>query len=134
MTLIVGLAVAALAVGCGSTEAVHDAAATYTPAALAQELVFQYKSLDAAKRNVAKPAPRRNLGKSASKEAKAVSKEAEATTLDDVIRNIREKAALVPNMSVAEAMNQTTSEVEKDTSLTETDRKLIVERLRTSGE
>ena len=133
-TLIVGVAVAGLAVGCGGSNATHDAAATYSPASLAQELIFQYRSLDPGKRDVPKPAPRRKPEKSATKEAKATPKEAPATTLDDLIRDIRQKAALVPGMSVTEAMTQTANEVDKDTALPEADRKTITDRLRAPGE
>ena len=124
--------VALALLGCGDGGTAFDPATSYSPESLATELAFRYRSLDPDRRDVPKPRPSRKP-EAASKTAKAETKQAQATTLDELVRETLAKAGSIPGLSRSEAAGRIAEAVGKDPSVAEADRKVIVDRLRAEG-
>ena len=130
----VAATVVALALlGCGDGGPAFDPSARYSPESLAGELVFRYRSLHPDRRDVPKPRPVRTRPEAASKSARAATKEDQATTLDELVRETLTKAGSIPDLSRPDAVGRIAEAVAKDASVPEADRKRIIDRLRAEG-
>ncbi len=69
-----------------------------------------------------------------SKAVQAATKDAEAATLDDLVRDTKAKAAGIAGMAPTEAIGKIAEAVTRDASVPESDRKTITDRLRATGE
>ena len=124
--------------GCGS-EPQYDRSTQYTPGALAQELVFQTRSLSPEARkavkdrstpaNKTKAAPGYIPEPETKGESKAQTKQAQTETLDSVLDDVERKARAITTIPAPEVFKQIAEAVSKDTTLDAKDRDTLVERL-----
>jgi len=130
------LAFAWLVPGCGS-EPTFDAGVDYTPASLAEELVFRAKNLAPSARKAEK---KRNAPKTKTSpgyvpppetkgQSKTQTKKAEIQTLDDVLDDVEDKARRIHSMPTPEVFKQMADAVSKDSTLDAADRDAIVAKL-----
>jgi hypothetical protein len=141
--VVLGLVLPALASGCGPGEPQVDKAALYTPESLAQELAFRYSALKPeAKKSTrktssgAKSAKRiADLERARTAEKKrgnteATKKRTGPPTIDDVLEDVDSKINMIKGTSRAETYRQMIATISKDSSLTESDKQLLTEKLR----
>jgi hypothetical protein len=131
--------------GCGPAAREIDSAGQYTPESLAAELAFRYRALTPE----AKKAPSRN--RTASKtnrsiaqlesaeklqtkgKAAATEKKGRALTLDDLLDEFEGKLDLIKGMSRLDACRQASEAISRDSSLSESEKKLLSEKLKELG-
>ena len=141
--VVLGLVLPALAPGCGSGELQVDKAALYTPESLAQELAFRFSALKPESKkstrkaiSTAKSAKRiADVERAAAAEKKGGNtevpkKRTEPPTIDKVLDDIGSKLDLIKGMSRSEACQKAIATISKDSSLTESDKQLLTEKLR----
>jgi hypothetical protein len=121
-------------VGCGSEPADYDKAATYTPEALAQELILRYRALDPNARTSTR-GPKKRMSDTAiaarnradHKAKNRLTKKRGATTIDDVLEDVDYKITLMKGMSRADATKKVVETINSDTSLADQDRKALID-------
>ena len=135
---IFALAVATVAVlvsivGCGGGEPQFDPSTKYSTGSLAQEFAFRYKALDRSKPAVVaeKPegVPTKAKGAAVTKGGGPATKAARSTTLDALLGDVIAKAAMIPDLSHAEACKKVAEEVANDPTFSVADKKIIADRL-----
>jgi hypothetical protein len=136
----------ALGSGCGPATHEVDQAALYTPESLAQELAFRYRALSPAaqkaptrSRSRAKPAKslaQLDAAEKLEKKAKDVTtaKQARIQSLDGLLDDIEGKLDRIKGTSRADACRKMAETIVKEGSLTESDKKLLSEKLKELGE
>jgi hypothetical protein len=141
--VVLGLTLSTLGPGCGPAEPQFDKTALYTPESLAQELAFRYSALNpTAKKSTrkmssgAKSAKRiadlegaRTAEKKGGNTA-ATKKQTGPPTIDDVLEDVESKIDTIRGTSRAETCRQMIETISKDSSLTESDKQLLTEKLR----
>ena len=133
--------------GCGPANTEVDlGCARYTPESLAQELAFRYRALTPA----AKKAQTRNRARSKATKTIAqlesteklqtkaknapTEKKARTQSFDDVLDEIEDKLGLIKGVSRLDACRQAIEAIARDSSLSESDKKVLSEKLKELGE
>ena len=122
------LAVIISFLGCGSTEPQFDPATKYSPASLAREFSFRYKSLDRSKPESDKPDGVVIKGGAVTKTG-AATKAARPDTFAALLQDVIEKASKIPGMTQSQACKEVAEEVAKDPTFTDADKKTVAEKL-----
>ncbi len=139
LAFVVGAGVAVtlpiLGAGCNSGTVEVDKSASYTPDALADELVLRFRALSgtartasyqgsAARSKSTKGAPARAVSK---KSVTRATKKKGATTIDDVLEDIDSKIDLVPGTPHVATKQQMLDKLSRDPSLRDTEKKELSE-------
>ena len=128
MPRIIATAVVLLSiVGCGG-DVKFDPATSYSPESLAQEFVFRYKSIDPAAPSAEPPTPSSD-GPAQKKAAGPTTKKAPVSTVGGLLDESIEKASMIPGMTHAEARSKLADILAKDPAISESDKKIIADRL-----
>ena len=142
---ILELVLLASIAGCGSGELQVDKAALYTPAALAQELVFRYSALKPEGKKSKRKVTAADVKRLAAVKRAAAAEKKEGTTeantkkagrprnVDDLLDEIGTKIDLIKETSRAETCRQMADAISKEGSLTDSDKQLLTEKLRELG-
>jgi len=140
---LVAFVLPVLGLGCGPGPIEVDKAAEYTPESIAQELAFRYRALNPeAKKSTRKIRPKSKSDKSVAdlerdERAEKKNKNTEATkkrtgppTIDDVMEDLDTKLNKIKGTSRSESCQKVIETISKDSSLTESDRQNLTEKLR----
>jgi len=143
LSVVLTLLLPVLGLGCGPGVPESDKAAQYTPESLAQELAFRYHTLTPEARKAATRV--RSKSKSAKsiaqlenaeklqtkgKDVATTKKRTGPPTLDSLLEDIDGKFNLIKGTSRSEACQKAIETISKDSSLTESDKQLLTEKLR----
>jgi hypothetical protein len=130
------LALPVLGAGCGSTPAEYDVAATYTPGALAEELIVRYRALNSdaktSKRGTTNKISAAAIAARNKVDRKSITRTTEKrgpTTIDDVIEDIGYKMVLIRGTPRAETAKQMIETISSDNSLAPSDKKVLSETI-----
>ena len=126
--------------GCGESPKFNKAT-EYTPESLAQELAFRYNALSPsgktskrARRPEKKAVESKADEQSATKsQAKAATKKELPKTIDEILDEIEAKIGLIKGMSRSDIVAKMIDAISKENSLSESDRQMLVGKLRESG-
>jgi hypothetical protein len=128
------LALPVLGSGCGSEPAEFDKAASYTPEALAQELIFRYRALKPdAKTSIRNAGSRVSAAAAAARtkaEKKAIDrtkKNSGTTTIDDLLDDIKSKITLIPGAAPPETIKKMIETISSDGSLSASEKKALTD-------
>jgi hypothetical protein len=130
-----------LGLGCGPRALEVDKAAAYTPESLAQELAFRYRALTPEAKKASTRAKSKSTKSIAqlenaeklqikAKDVATTKKRTGPPTLDSLLEEIDGKLKLINGTSRSEACQKAIETISKDTSLTESDKQLLTEKLR----
>ena len=128
------LALPLFGMGCGSETAEYDKTANYTPEALAQELIFRYRALDADAKTSNRGTKKRMSATAIAARDKAdhkaktrATKKRGPTTIDDVLDDIDHKITLIKGTSRAETTKKVIETIASDSSLPDREKTALTE-------
>ena len=126
--------------GCGESPR-FNADTQYTPESLAQELAFRFNALSpSGKKSTRTRRPQKKAVDSKADEqsptksqAKAATKKELPKTVDDVLDDIEAKAGLIKGVPRSDVVSKMIDLLSKDSSIRESDRQMLVGKLREFG-
>ncbi len=144
--VLLAMALAAAAPGCGPGDDQVDRSAFYTPESLAQELALRYGKLKPEARKFSRPAAssakaaKRAAGLERARQAEKKGgggdepkKRTGSETLDEIMADIDAKIDKIPGTPRAEACKKMSDALSQDATLSADDRKLLSGRLEELG-
>jgi hypothetical protein len=145
--VVLALVLPVLGLSCGPGAHDVDQAAQYTPESLAQELAFSYRSLQPEAKKSTRQLRRKSkadktiadLERDERAEKKGggtevTKKRTGPPTVDDVLEDVDRKLDLIRGVARSDACRKMSETISNDPSLTDSDKKLLSEKLKELSE